>query len=316
MSDRILASLLCPELDEMIVSGQYAGVRLGISGWDNRIGGLRPGEVTVVTGHSGSGKTTFAINFAKWCLMRGLGVDYYHFENTDEFMMCKMLEVCMNIHIYDFETKQLMIDPKTLREKFFAFKSDPYYEKLSFINKKSQQERKALSPTGYYDLEKLGELIIEAKSEGSPVVIVDHLHYFVNTTDDSQLQALDRAVRFMTEIVKEQNIHLLLIVHPSKPQMDARGKPVDLGLYSTKGSSSIPQESSNYIVMKRLTMFKDLDGRFPKEGRNIMIADIKKNRAFGDNGYFLLDVQPNRATYLDAEPWLYEEYIEFKKRGK
>ena len=260
----------------------------------------------MLTGHSGEGKTTFAINFAKWCLCSGMKVDYYAFENEDQDMLENIVQCFYNIQIYNYAEKNVAMSEEKLHKWWESFEKDENYKKLTFIDKSEKP-----NINGYYSLKDLGEIILEAKEENVDVVIVDHLHYFVNTTEDNQLAALDRAVRFITEVAKKCQIHILLVVHPSKPSVDSKGNYSELNLYSTKGSSSITQEASNYLIIQR--DFIEIDTLAPKKyKKEVMKVKVEKSRKFGNRDYFILQVCENRKTYIGSKE-IREEYDSSKE---
>ena len=291
MPGRIKSGYTVDFFVESIIHGN-GGHKTGCYGFDSTVGGIRPGEVTVLTGHSGEGKTTFAINFAKWCLRSKLKVDYYAFENTDQDMLENVIQCFYGIQIYNYATKEVQMSEEDLHRWWIEYNKDEDFQKLNFIDK-----QKKPSINGYYSLKDLGEIIGDAKEDGVDVIIVDHLHYFVNTTDEKQLAALDRAVRFITEMAKSSNVHVLLVVHPTKPSVDSKGKMADLNMYSGKGSSAITQEASNYLVVKR-DYFEEYDKNsnacYRKE---VMKVSVEKSRKFGGKEYFILEVAKNRKTY-------------------
>lgn len=73
---------LWDDIDARYERGVKAGVSTGFVNLDARLDGLMPGELTVIAGSSGMGKTTFMLSMVLNILLRGQGVALYSIEMT------------------------------------------------------------------------------------------------------------------------------------------------------------------------------------------------------------------------------------------
>ena len=79
------------EVMESVVEGDSNLVKTGFKGFDELCGGMTRGEVTVIGGRPGHGKTTTMINMVKSCVDKGLKVIVFNREMTKVEMLKKLL---------------------------------------------------------------------------------------------------------------------------------------------------------------------------------------------------------------------------------
>jgi hypothetical protein len=101
---------------------------------------------------------------------------------------------------------------------------------------------------------------------------------------------IDEAMRRLKLLTEELDIHLMLIVHPSKTDDGKNGKLAKLTMNSGKGASSIVQECDNYLTVER----REQDGRYYCE------VTVHKNRAMAYVGKATFAVGDNRNTYTEC----------------
>jgi hypothetical protein len=151
-------------------------------------------------------------------------------------------------------------------------------------------DRDNLTKDGYVTTEKLvGIMEYAAKFHGVNLILVDHLHYFLNLSQErNPTYKIDETMRALSQLCQRIKIHLLLVVHPHKIE-DEKGKLVPVGLNSAKGSSSIQQESYNFFAVQRRQ-----DGE-----KNFSRVKLLKNRAFGKTGEIEFDVLDNMTSFVE-----------------
>ncbi len=79
------------EVMESVVEGDSNLVKTGFEGFDELCGGMTRGEITVIGGRPGHGKTTTMINMVKSCVDKGLKVIVFNREMTNVEMLKKLL---------------------------------------------------------------------------------------------------------------------------------------------------------------------------------------------------------------------------------
>jgi replicative DNA helicase len=268
-----------PEAFFDAIRGLHEGIstQKGISsGWrdfDKVIGGLRPTELTILTGETASGKTTWASNLA--------------------------FKLAQNRHpvlIASFEMKPLAILRKMVQMKAGRI--------LDEVNKKELEETlQWISTLPIYFVDIYGEIgIPELKDAiyyanrryGIEFVVLDHLHFFLRYSADHERQAIDNALRDIKSWAMELEIHIILIVHPTK--LTYENKVVHLN--DLKGSSGLKQIPDNV-----LSIWRERNGNGTKTPQNeILLYILKVRDDSGDEGKVILSFDKRSQSYKDSGP--------------
>lgn len=259
------------------------GRNIRIPEFNRLVGGIRPGEMTIITGQTGRGKTTTALNFVRWAEEVGLKCMVLSFELSNEPILNKLIEIYTGkqTRVYDATERKYRLD-----KEWIGHETDRMNDRDIYFLHKSKHVK-----DGYYDVERMGHVIEYAvKFYGVNFFVVDHLHYFLKTSDVKNATAkIDESVRQIKQWTNKHDIHIVLIVHPHMTQDDKKGNSQKLGLNCVKGASSIAQESDNFWIISR----KDGDG----EGDNISRLDVLKNRSMGRLGHIDFKVLDNLNTF-------------------
>lgn len=259
------------------------GRAIRIPDFNRIVGGIRPSELTVLTGHTGRGKSTFAYNYVRWAEEVGFCCMVMSFENRLFPVITKLIEIYSEEQIRMFDTVEgrwkLLQADEWINHQYDRLNQREIY----FLNKSKHVK------DGYYSLQRLGDIIDYAtKFYNVNVFIIDHLHYFLKVSDArNPVMKIDESMRQIKQWTLKYNIHILLLVHPSMTK-DKAGNLVKLGLNSGKGASSISQESDNFWVVSR----KEEEGRYYSK------LEILKNREMGKTGTISFRVLDNLNTYI------------------
>ena len=246
----------------------------GLQEFDRLIGGLRPNELTVVTGETSSGKTTFATAFLPYVLsQRGHPILIASFETKPGSIQRKTVQMRMGYPFQDLSRSE--------REQGLDFiEGLPLY----FIDAYGQMGLKELK----------GSIFRARKKFGIELVVLDHLHFFLKYSGDQERQAIDQALRDIKSWAMDLGIHILLIVHPTKLTYD--NKVVHLN--DLKGSSGLKQLPDNV-----LSIWRSRDGNDLKSPQNEIVLHILKVRDDrGDEGKVILTFDKRSQSYSDSGP--------------
>lgn len=85
------ADVLTEIRDRMESGRHYKGVECGLAAIDNRLGGFAPGELIVVAGRPGMGKTAFGLSLARRAAHVGVGVGFDTVEMTKTALWHRLL---------------------------------------------------------------------------------------------------------------------------------------------------------------------------------------------------------------------------------
>jgi len=249
------------------------GIPTGWKKFDELLNGLRSSELTILTGETGSGKTTWAANLGHRLSQKnhpGL--------------------------IASFEMKPL----KIIRKMIQMEKGRPFHD-LSRNELESALQHLSTLPIHFIDvygeigLSELKDAIYYAKRRhGIEFVILDHLHFFLRYSGDREREAIDAAVRDIKSWAMALDIHILLIVHPTKLTYDNSV----VRLNDLKGSSGLKQIPDNVISIWRPRGEDDLK----KPQNEIVLYVLKVRDDSGDEGKAILTFDKRSQSYEDSGP--------------
>lgn len=227
-------------------------------------GGLRSPEVVVVTGDTGSGKTTWVVD-----MMRGVS----------KRVPCMVVSPEMA--------------PEAIAAKVMTQEGGEPVRKMTDAT--FQSTVNAVKSLGLYVCKTRGKIpradlraSVEyaVRRHGVRVVAVDHLDFVLEKSRDDR-EEQDRAVMDLVEMAIQLDICVVLVSHPRKTTIDLRtGRPRPPDLDDLYGSSAIKQLA--YIVV-RVHRHRDAD-RSAADNRAV-ITTLKVRHEEGEEG--------NEVLYFD-----------------
>ncbi|CAJ1080110.1 twinkle protein%2C mitochondrial [Xyrichtys novacula] len=249
---------------ELINTEQVAGVKWARFPELTRIlKGHRKGELTVFTGPTGSGKTTFISEIALDLCMQGVNTLWGSFEINNvrlakimltQFAMQRLEE---NLEQYDFWADK--------------FEELPLY----FMTFHGQQNIKTVLDTMQhavylYDINH---------------VVIDNLQFMMGQENLSvdKFAVQDHIIGAFRKFATNSSCHVTLIIHPRKEEDDR-----ELQTASIFGSAKASQEADNVLILQEKKMVT-------RPGRRSL--QVTKNRFDGDVGLFPLDFIKSSLTF-------------------
>ncbi|XP_029954819.1 twinkle mtDNA helicase [Salarias fasciatus] len=249
---------------ELVNTDQVAGVKWTRFPELNRIlKGHRKGELTVFTGPTGSGKTTFISELALDLCMQGVNTLWGSFE-INNVRLAKIM-------LTQFAMQRLEEDLE--RYDFWAdkFEELPLY----FMTFHGQQNIKTVLDTMQhavylYDINH---------------VIIDNLQFMMGQENLSvdKFAVQDHIIGVFRKFATNSCCHVTLIIHPRKEEDDR-----ELQTASIFGSAKASQEADNVLILQEKKMVT-CPGR-----RSLQVT---KNRFDGDVGIFPLDFIKSSLTF-------------------
>ncbi|PIV20163.1 MAG: hypothetical protein COZ69_11015 [Deltaproteobacteria bacterium CG_4_8_14_3_um_filter_45_9] len=254
-------------------NSESKGLLTGWQAFDNLLKGIRPTELTVLTGETGSGKSTWAANLAYRLAIREIPV-----------------------LIFSSEMK-----PKIILRKMISMKSEKPLDQLTKAELEKVLQWISTLPIYFVDvygelgLRELKDSIYYAKRRyGIGLVVIDHLHFFLKYSADLERQAIDQGLKDIKAWAMDLGIHVLLVVHPTKLTYD--NKVVRLN--DLKGSSGLKQIPDNVISIWRPRGEDNL-----KSPTSEIVLDILKVRDDdGEEGKVILTFDKRSQSYSNSGP--------------
>lgn len=265
------------ELLSRLKGDRPRGRPTGWLGFDQLLGGLRDGELTVVTGETGSGKSTWTTALAVNILAQGQPVLIAPFESRPYDVLAKIVSMRTGRGFYDMTLQEA-------RDSFVHVSDLPCF---------------ILDRHGPTPLQEIRDAVYHAVHRyGVQLVVLDHLHYLLAAGGDDERKAIDQAVREIKGWTLDLQVHIVLVVHPSKLQTDSRGRIIKPTLNNLKGSSAIKQEADNGIRIWRHRSDSEADTETRTE-----LAVLKCRSPAGREGSLWLDFVPGAELFQEpTEP--------------
>lgn len=252
----------------------YKAIDLGIStGWkklDDILGGLRIGEVTVLSADTGSGKSTFCINLFKNIADQGKGIWLNSYEMSPMMVNRKLASIVLKTKM---KCRDFTLEEKNAYVKYLK----DHKCHLNIKNNKVDIDvlRKQFE---------MASLVYDVK-----YILIDHLDYiYSNGKKKTSLENIDEAVREIHALAMEFQVGVILVVHPKQVM---EGKEITMS--DLKGSSAIKQYADNIIVVTRMD-------RLDANDKLRVKVRVFKNRLQGIESFFYLRYVPDIDGYTES----------------
>ncbi|KAL6723750.1 hypothetical protein Aduo_018723 [Ancylostoma duodenale] len=230
--------------------------QLGLAQWkrfaplNKYLLGLRPGELTVLTGGTGFGKTTFLCEYALDLFTQGVRTLFCSFEMPEEKILKWMLVQYAGVPLYRVEYSSAI---DMWLDKFERTKGPLTIMKTTEFREKSINQIAAAIRS-------------QVINSGCQHVVIDNLQFLVNqsTMSDEQSSSMerfhmqDRFVGHMRALATQYGVHVTMVVHPRKTDTDT-----DLDIQHFGGSARVTQEADNVLAIQRRRDDRDR-GKFRK----------------------------------------------------
>jgi len=250
-------------MHELLNPMEYCGVPTpSLPSLTNILKGFRRGEMTVITGPTGSGKTTFLSQISLDFAEQHVNTLWGSFEVKNTKLLHKMLHQFSRNPIVDKSMSEL----DALADRF----EDLPLHFLKFHGGSQIQE--------IVDAMEFAVYVHDVQH-----IILDNLQFMMESPgkgfDKYDMQ--DRAIETFRKFATTHNVHVSLVVHPRKED-----EGIKLGINSIFGSAKATQEADNVLILQN-------------DGRRKYI-EVKKNRYDGSLGFFPLHFQHRSARYSES----------------
>jgi twinkle protein len=259
-------------LHEIMHPDQYVGHAVqSLPGFTSIIKGFRRGEVTVLTGPTGSGKTTFLGQLSVDLVEQGVNVLWGSFEIKNIRLIHKLMQ--------QFAREPLPSGDPTMREKLEVL-SDRFGQ-LPFTFLKFH------GGTEVEDV--LDAMDYAVYVNDVELIILDNMQFMVSlnslkgkgSSSFDKFDVQDMAIEKFRKFATDRNVHIVLVVHPKKEAENS-----SLSISSIYGTAKATQEADTVLILQN-------------DGRRKFI-EVKKNRFNGTLGHTPLFFDRQSCRYSET----------------
>lgn len=276
-----------------------SGISTGWSGLD-RFYRVVPGEVTVITGIPGSGKTEWLLSMvANIAHQENWRILLFTFEANTDTLAVQMSQKLK--YMLPELSQQQETQPGCMQEDRTAYMNwmDDHFEfgVDSFENLTVDQI-----------VEKIDEVTADRGLQG---VIIDPYNFIERPArkNDSEHHFIGALMQRLRNVAEEKKIHIWIVAHPTKSAQWGTARPT---LYSIAGSSNWFNKTDMGIIVDRRPYESD-DGEVVRSDQVEIIVEKVRNREAGELGKALLLFDRESRSYSDATHLLQSSEDEFDK---
>ena len=252
----------------------------GIKALDKMFGGFGSGEVTVITGRRGEGKSTFISQMAWEAVSQGEKVCVYSGELTgSRYKDWALLQAA----------GPAGVERATSTDGFIYWVVPPTVESLITD---WERGRLYLVDNGYTQSNNIDRIIrlfsIAANRMGCTMFIADNL-MTIGTSGGGTgdyLRDQSEITGKLVSFAKANNVHLQLVAHPRKTEKGKRLSSDDVG-----GSGDITNRADNVMALEK----------HEEDGVSENVLRITKNRNYGTTGEIALQFDKSCRRYYQTE---------------
>ena len=246
-------------------------------GLQEKLHGIRYGELTTITAGSGTGKTSFCRELAARLCDQGEHVGILELEASNRRTALGLMSVAAgaSLHLREHDEEQLkLVFERTIADwnlylfdGFGSFEPDLIYNRIEYM------------ATG-----------LECR-----VIFLDHLSILLSGLDGDERRMIDQTMTRLRSLVERTGIALFLVSHLRRTQSDQNheeGARVTLG--QLRGSAAIAQISDQVIALER--------DQQADSARSLTTVRVLKNRYSGEVGIACqLEYDLNTCRFIEHE---------------
>jgi len=256
--------------EEFFTREQKESVPYPWKGLNDKLYGLRQGELLTLTGGTGLGKSSVTRELEHWLIKETTGnVGIIALEEDWRRTVDGILSIEANARLY--------IDQE--REQFSPQEIDKFFDILYDGENKNRVWVHAHFGTNSIDeiFNKIRFMIIACDCKW---IVVDHLHMLVSAlSEGDERRSIDNIMTRLRSIVEETNVGMILVSHLRRVDGNkGHENGVEVSLSHLRGSQSIAQLSDCVIALERNQQSDDM------EESNTTRMRVLKSRYTGDVG--------------------------------
>jgi len=272
--------------------GDIHGLKTGLIDFDQKTGGLQPGDLIIVAGRPSMGKTALAVNIAENVAIDHKTALMFSLEMSDEQLAIRSISSCGSLHLGTMRSGKLQDDD---------------WPKLSAALGKIQDAKLFIDSNPMTTATQMHARARRVKRQhGLDLIVIDYLQLMAEGGDNrnNELSTITRKLKLMAKDLNVPVICLSQLSRKVEERADKRPMLSDL-----RDSGAIEQDADIVVMMYR-------EDYHNKESMNKGIAEaiIAKQR-MGETGTVMLTFQGEYSRFVNFSGTYHKEEPKRKSRA-
>lgn len=265
---------------EMIDGGGnvFTGCDTGFGELDSYIKRMRPGDLVVISGATGMGKTFFTQNVIYNLAKKGTSVMFFSLEMTPEQVAERFIMIDTKINTDKFGGGVIDLDAvelKAVEDSIVQLAKTPIY----LYNGAGDMNKDSLAMVSQQAIDHFG----------CQIIVVDHLHYFASSAEDTaEISAIVRKAKI---IARDNEVPVVMISHIRKTASDSTAP----GVQDLRNSSLIGQDADVILMISR-----DKNNASEDERKKVVVNVLKNRHGREGSVNMTFDFDSGRFYDLDT----------------
>ena len=231
------------------------------NGFNEKLGGIRKGELVLLTAGSGTGKSQVCREITRDLINKKHKVGYIALEESVKRSLKGLVSVGLNKLIHLPEVK------KEISEEEIVSEWNKIKDYVCFYDHFGSSDTEDL----------LNRIRYMVQSLECDVIVLDHISIVISgLADGDERRLIDNTMTNLRKLVEEVKCSMFVVSHLKRPEGKGHEDGVQTSLSHLRGSHSLAQLSDAVIGFER--------NQQDEMQKNLMIARILKNRWSGDTG--------------------------------
>jgi twinkle protein len=246
-------------------------------------GGIRKREFTILCGSTGAGKTQFLANISAQLMRLKVKHLVMSVETGHTDYVKRVMGILAGKDMNNGERMDKDALNKIVARHLEHFSSD-------ILNLSLYDNR--------VKVETLLENLTEAAEMGCKMAFIDNINFFMEVTSaQNSVIEMDRVIHEVVIWCKQHDMHVIMVMHPRKPESNSAGSGRVLHEFDIKGSSTAVQEAANVILLNRPRAKDVQSGAYAATDRQLTLQKMRKR---GMYAHKTIKFSFNGVSYTDT----------------
>ena len=281
-SDTFLGRLRREEAERLAERGSE--ISFGVKALDEALGGVRKQDVVLVSGGTGSGKTTFVVNLACNNVLRGRKITLIALESED-LEIERRIKYRFLAHAHRDAGGGGKIRYSDWRRGTLYEELDQKYGKLAELKMQTLANLKVVyRQDREFGADEATEVVSnEASDPGCDGIIFDHVHYVDVDKGSNENDTQHRVVKMLRNIALVKKVPIIAVVHlRKKPPGSRKDRALVPEIDDIHGSSNLSKVATVALTLAPAYGVCAAQEAFDGARMSATYCRIAKNRADGD----------------------------------